>query len=223
LASTEGPTAFWSEQAEASVKKKAVTFEAPPALTGAPTNRRTLEGRCDMLTNESTTSLHGSAGLTPRDHAELGWFDVKRTARLETIGRGVLRYGLVALLLLWGGMKFTTLEAEGIRPLIEHSPFMSWMYPAFGVRGASAIIGIVELTAAVLIATRRFKPNLSAIGSLIASFVFLVTLSFLVTTPGVLAPDNPFGGFLMKDIIFLGAALVTAAEALAAAARTHAE
>src|SRR5262245_2018605 len=175
-----------------------------------------------MLTNEST-SLHGSPDLAPRDHALSGWFDAKRTARLETIGRGVLRYGLVALLLLWGGMKFTTLEAEGIRPLIEHSPFMSWMYPAFGVRGASAIIGVIELIAAVLIATRRIKPNLSAIGSLIASFVFLVTLSFLVTTPGVLAPDNPFGGFLMKDIILLGAALVTAAEALAAASRTRAE
>jgi hypothetical protein len=42
-------------------------------------------------------------------------------------------------------------------------------------------------------------------------------LSFLASTPGVFAPTNPFGGFLMKDIMFLGAALYTAAEALEAA------
>lgn len=174
-----------------------------------------------MLMNESTTPLHESPGLVTRDHFALGWFDAKRTARLDAIGLAVLRYGLFALMLLWGGLKFTTMEAEGIRPLIEHSPFMSWMYPAFGVRGASAIIGVIELTAAILVATRRFKPSLSAIGSLLACCVFLVTLSFLVTTPGVLAPDNPFGGFLMKDIILLGAALVTAAEALASASRVR--
>jgi RNA polymerase sigma-70 factor (ECF subfamily) len=36
-------------------------------------------------------------------------------------------------------------------------------------------------------------------------------------SPGVLAPTNPFGGFLLKDIVLLGAALSTAAEALEAA------
>ena len=46
---------------------------------------------------------------------------------------------------------------------------------------------------------------------------FLVTLSFLVSTPGVFAPTNPFGGFLLKDIVLLGAALSTAAEAVEAA------
>jgi TolB-like protein len=94
-----------------------------------------------------------------------------------------------------------------------------WMCPAFGLRGASAVIGVIELTAAALMATRRFKPNLSAAGSLIAAGVFIMTLSFLITTPGVFAPDNPFGGFIMKDIILLGAALVTAAEAITAASR----
>jgi len=45
-------------------------------------------------------------------------------------------------------------------------------------------------------------------------------VSFLATTPGVFAPDHPFGGFLMKDVVLLGAALYTAAEALGAARRT---
>ncbi|MEJ7733156.1 MAG: DUF417 family protein [Polyangiaceae bacterium] len=54
-------------------------------------------------------------------------------------------------------------------------------------------------------------------GSLLAAGTFLVTLSFLVTTPGAFSPENPMGGFLMKDLILLGAALFTAGEALAAA------
>jgi len=144
-------------------------------------------------------------------------FDTNRTRRLAAAGRGVLRYGLVALLLLWGGFKFFDFEAQGIRPLVEHSPLLSWLYPLLGVRGTADLIGIVEVSAAILISLRRWRPDLSAFGSLLAAGTFLVTLSFLASTPGVLAPTNPFGGFLMKDIMFLGAALYTAAEALEAA------
>ena len=146
-----------------------------------------------------------------------GLFDPARTQHLAAAGRVVLRYGLVALLLLWGGFKFFEFEAEAIRPLIEDSPLMSWLYPLLGVRGTSSLIGVVELAAALLICTRAWRPDLSALGSLIAAGTFVVTLSFLVTTPGVLAPSNPWGGFLLKDIILLGAALYTAAEALGAA------
>jgi uncharacterized membrane protein YkgB len=46
--------------------------------------------------------------------------------------------------------------------------------------------------------------------------MFLVTLSFLVTTPGALSPTSPFQQFLLKDVVLLGAALSTAAEALTA-------
>jgi reactive chlorine resistance protein C len=146
----------------------------------------------------------------------LAVFTADRTRQLDSIARGVLRHGLVALLLLWGGMKFFQFEAEAIRPLIENHPLMSWMYPAFGVRGASAVIGVIELLSAALIAVRRFAPQVSAIGSLIAAGTFVVTLSFLITTPGVLSPTSAMGGFIMKDLILLGAALYTAAEAISA-------
>jgi uncharacterized membrane protein YkgB len=149
----------------------------------------------------------------------LGLFDPNRTQRLAAIGRAVLRYGLVALLLLWGTFKFAAFEAEGIRPLVEHSPLLRWMYPLLGLRGTSSLIGVIELSAALLMCMRRWRPALSAVGSLLAAGTFLVTLSFLFTTPGVLAPTNPFGGFLMKDIMLLGAALYTAAEALEAASQ----
>lgn len=155
-----------------------------------------------------------------REKLVFGWFDERRTERLAALGRGVLRYSVVLLLLLFGALKFTEMEAQGIRPLVEHHPLMRFVYLGFGVRGGSAAIGVVELVAAVLMSLRRFRPTLSAAGSLLAAATFVVTVSFLVTTPGVFAPDNPFGGFLMKDVVLLGAALYTAAEALGAARRT---
>ncbi len=52
----------------------------------------------------------------------------------------------------------------------------------------------------------------------------LITLSFLLTTPGVWQPDYGFpslspnpGRFLAKDLLLLGAAIYTAGEALKAA------
>lgn len=138
--------------------------------------------------------------------------------RLTTIGTGVLRYGTAALLLLWGAFKFTSFEAEGIRGLVEHSPFMSWMYPAFGVRATAGIIGVVEIAAGLLMCARRLSPRLSAVGSALAAVTFAITLSFLVTTPGATSATSPLSGFLMKDIVLLGAALYTAGEARAALA-----
>jgi uncharacterized membrane protein YkgB len=137
--------------------------------------------------------------------------------RTDTIGKaglGILRYGLVFLLLLWGSFKFFAFEATAIQPLVEHSPLLSWMYALFGLRGTSDILGVFEVATGLLIATRRWLPRVSGYASLAASGMFVVTLSFLATTPGVFA--GPMSGFLMKDIMFLGAALFTASEALSA-------
>lgn len=48
------------------------------------------------------------------------------------IGTGILRYGLVIVLLWIGGMKFTAYEAAGIAPLEIHSPLVSWAYYLLG-------------------------------------------------------------------------------------------
>jgi uncharacterized membrane protein YkgB len=136
---------------------------------------------------------------------------------LQRVGLAVLRYGLVLLLVMWGAFKFAAFEAEGIQPLVANSPFLSWLYTIFSVRTVSALFGAFEITAGLLIATRRWLPRVSGFASLAASGMFLVTLSFLFTTPGALAPGNPAGGFLMKDILLLGAALASAGEAFVAA------
>jgi uncharacterized membrane protein YkgB len=133
--------------------------------------------------------------------------------RYRELGLVTLRYGLVILLGVIGAMKFFEFEAVAIERFIANHPLMSWMIPVFGLRGASALIGIAELAAATAIAVRPWAPRVSAYGSLAASGTFVVTLSFLVTTP------QPPTGFLMKDLILLGAALYTAGEAFAAATR----
>ena len=134
--------------------------------------------------------------------------------KLHPLGTGVLRYGLVCLLLFWGGLTFAQFEAEASQPLLAYSPLMSWMLAVIEVRTASAIIGVIEIILALGILTRRLLPRVSGLASLGASGMFLVTLSFLFSTPGVLDPMSPAFGFLVKDLILLGAGLYTAGEAL---------
>ena len=141
---------------------------------------------------------------------------------LETAGGAILRYGLVVILLWIGGSKFAAYEAEAIHGLVANSPLTSWGYHMMSVRGFSALIGTAEIVIAVMIASRRFAPRVSAVGSLGAVGMFLTTLSFILTTPGVWEPGYEFpflsslGGFLIKDILLLGAAVWTAGEALRA-------
>jgi uncharacterized membrane protein YkgB len=130
--------------------------------------------------------------------------------RLLLGGEFVLRYSLVFFLLFFGALKWTAEEANGIQSWVEHSPFLFWLIRAFGIRGASEVIGVIELTIGTLIALRHWSPRLSAVGSLAAIPMFLTTLSFIVTTPNV---GDAFG-FLLKDLTLLGATIWTAGEAL---------
>jgi uncharacterized membrane protein YkgB len=143
---------------------------------------------------------------------------------LTKIGTGIGRYGLVAILLVIGGLKFTHAEAMGIQPLVSHSPFMFWMYSVASVDGVSRIIGTTEIIVALLIASRPFSALVSAAGSLLAIATFLTTLTFILSTPGVWDPAFPAlsgtGSFLIKDLCLLACAVFTAGEALAAAAKS---
>lgn len=149
----------------------------------------------------------------------------KTSARIKVLGEILLRYGLVLVLVWIGAMKFTAYEAEGIKPLVETSPLMSWMYKFLSIQATSNVIGIAEITAAVLIAIRPLSARLSAIGSVVAVFTFLATLTFLFSLPGWEKSLGGFpalsgsGGFLLKDIVLLGAALWTLGDSLTGAKR----
>jgi uncharacterized membrane protein YkgB len=81
-------------------------------------------------------------------------------------------------------MKFTGYEAQGIEPLVAHSPLLTWMYGLWTVRQFAAGLGVVEILIAILIGLRPWLRKTSAIGSAAAVLMFLTILSFLVSTPG---------------------------------------
>jgi reactive chlorine resistance protein C len=133
---------------------------------------------------------------------------------IRNIGIWLLRYGLVVLLLVIGGSKFFQFEAEAIQPLVSNSPLLTWLYGVLSVRATAALFGAFEVVVGILVALRPWAPRLSGYASLAASGMFVTTLSFLLTTPGALAPTHPANQFLLKDLVLLGAALFTGAEAL---------
>lgn len=147
---------------------------------------------------------------------------------LENLGGAVIRYGLVAVLLWIGLLKFTAYEAEGIQPLVANSPLFSWAYKVMSVQAFAMVLGVIEIALGILIALRAVAPKLSGFGSIAAAIMFLLTLTFALTTPGVWQPGygfpfpSPFPGqFLAKDLVLLGAALWSAGEALRAAGRDN--
>ena len=150
---------------------------------------------------------------------------------LNRVGPTVSRWGIVTLLLWIGTFKFSAVEAEAIRPLVENSPFMGWLYAVLSQQAVSILLGSTEIVVALAIASRPWFPKVSFYGSLAAAGIFLVTLSFFVTTPGTLAmvPGYPLpvpagpGFLLVKDLILFAGAVTMAAEAAAAAGinRSH--
>jgi uncharacterized membrane protein YkgB len=142
---------------------------------------------------------------------------------LAAAGRLLVRYGLVVVIAWIGALKYTTYEATAIQPLISHSPIFSWIYSAVSVRAFAAVLGTLEVTAALLIAIRPLAPRISALGSAMGVLLFLSTLSFLFTTPGATAAGGfPVlsvlpGQFLLKDLVLAGASLWTLGDSLGAA------
>ncbi|MCV7285565.1 DUF417 family protein [Mycolicibacterium wolinskyi] len=142
---------------------------------------------------------------------------------LDTVAGLAARYGLVVVIAWFGGLKFMAYEAAGIQPLVAASPFMGWLYEIFSVRAFSSLLGVFELTAAVLLAVKPWWPKVSIGGSLLAILLFLATISFLFTTPGVFEASaggfpalSVTGGFLIKDVALLGISVWTLTDALRA-------
>jgi len=117
------------------------------------------------------------------------------------------------------------------RVLIEHSPLMSWIYDYLSITTVARGLGTMEIVSAILIAVRPIWPRVSAIGSALAVVLFIGTVSFLFTTPGVVATHaaglpvlsaQP-GQFLLKDLVLIGVAIWTLGDSLVAArSRTEA-
>jgi len=134
-------------------------------------------------------------------------------AKLDRIGMGLLRLGLVLVLLWIGGLKFADYEADSIVPLVANSPAMRFFYhhpapeyrhymnkegeviPAHhqwneenGTYPFSYGLGVVIISIGLLIAAYPIAPQVSAVGSFLLILMAGTTLSFLVTTPEAWVP-----------------------------------
>ena len=91
---------------------------------------------------------------------------------------------------------------------------MSWLDALFGIRSASYVIGVLELSTAAALIVGAIKPFFSALGAAMSTMTFLITLTFFLSTPDVAEPTA--GGFpaisaapgqFLKDLVLLAASL----------------
>ena len=146
--------------------------------------------------------------------------------RLLTAGIATARYGIMLNLLSIGRLKFEDYEVENIRPLTTQSPLLSPLVAKIGERKLARLIGATEIVMGSMIAAKPLAPKVSMLGSLAGVAMFATTLSFLATTPEAWQQKHgepklsPAGQFLVKDIVLLGASLLTAGDAMEAARHT---
>lgn len=148
-----------------------------------------------------TTPLASQNTVQWRDHAG------RVLAYAEPVSKAGLYISLAIIYAWFGGMKFTAYEANGLVPLVENSPLVGWFYSLLSVRGFSTFLGFVELSIGLLIALRLASPLFSAAGGLLSAGLFVTTLSFMISTPGVIVPELGVpaisvapGQFLLKDV-----------------------
>ncbi|MEY8759415.1 DUF417 family protein [Chryseobacterium tongliaoense] len=113
-----------------------------------------------------------------------------------------------ALILLWIGIfKFTPTEANAIKPLVENHFLTFFAYDFMSVRAVSNTIGVIEIIIALLLVFSVKFAFLKRYAGIAMTVTFLVTLSYLFTTPGIWktvdgVPVTDF--FILKDVMFLG-------------------
>jgi uncharacterized membrane protein YkgB len=137
-------------------------------------------------------------------------------------GQLATRYALIVVLAWIGIGKFVKMDA---RVLIEHSPLMSWIFDFLSATAVARALGTMEVAAALLIALRPLWPRASVVGSALAVVLFVGTISFLFTTPGVVVGHAAVipvlsaqpGQFLLKDLVLIAVAVWTLGDSLLAA------
>ena len=150
----------------------------------------------------------------PQDLAAAGAI-ARHGERIMQVGGWAITATLAIIFLWFGSLKFIPFERESITGLIMNNPLLSWLHDLFGVAGAAMFLGCFEILTGLLIAGRVLTPKLSALGAAMGAWAFLLTITCLFTTPGVIQPGwegtlalSPgVGAFLVKDIVLFAACL----------------
>jgi uncharacterized membrane protein YkgB len=120
----------------------------------------------------------------------------------------LIRASMVIIYFFFGYQKWFAYEAQGLIPFISNSPLMSWMYPVFGIQGASWFLGVSEWLFGGLLFLGFWNKKLGILGALGSCVTFLMTVTIIPFMPdGWAASAGGFpamGGnvaFLMKDVV----------------------
>ncbi len=107
---------------------------------------------------------------------------IKLLAKLAVLKKDldyhVVRASMVIIFLFFGYQKWFDYEAQTLIPYISHGPLIFWMYPVFGIKGASWFLGVSEWLFAALLFAGFWNKKLGVLGALgaVASFVSTITI-----------------------------------------------
>nr|WP_216822509.1 DUF417 family protein [Pasteurella multocida] len=110
-----------------------------------------------------------------------------------------LYFQVILLFFIFANTKWFEFEVEALKPIISAS-WLSFLYDLFGVYNTSYLLGIVESLAYLSLMIGFKQPKVGLLGSGLVFITALVTVSLL--------PQLGFDGFIFKDILLIGIALV---------------
>lgn len=122
----------------------------------------------------------------------------------------LIRASMVIIFLFFGYQKWFDYEAQVLIPYISNGPLLSWMYPVFGVHGATYFLGVAEWSLGALLLAGFWNKKLGILGALGSCFAFVATITIIPFMPnGWAASAGGFPAmtgnvaFLMKDAVLL--------------------
>ncbi len=121
----------------------------------------------------------------------------------------LVRGSMVLIFLLFGYQKWFEYEAQTLIPFISNGPLTFWMYPVFGLRGASYVLGVSEWLTAALLLWGFWNPRAGALGALLSVGTFVTTVTIIPFMPDGWDAAAGFPAmkgnvaFLMKDVVLL--------------------
>ena len=132
----------------------------------------------------------------------------------EDLDYHFIRASMVIIYFFFGYQKWFDYEAQDLIPFFTHGPLISWMYPVFGVKGATYFLGVSEWLFGALLFAGFWNKKLGILGALGSVATFITTITIIPFMPDGWAPSA--GGFpamvgnvafLMKDVVLLAASV----------------
>src|ERR1700747_2300340 len=129
----------------------------------------------------------------------------------EDLDYHLIRASMVIIYLFFGYQKWFQYEADALIPYISHGPLIFWLYPVFGIRGATYFLGASEWLFGALLFAGFWNKKLGILGDLGLCFSMLATSTIIPFMPdGWAASAGGFPAmtervaFLMKDLVLFG-------------------